>query len=206
MHTRETLRIETIAGLRDRNGHIDRLIVERTGSLEAYTAPVLIVADGHIMARVAEEWAVVDNLSGGRIGLAIASGWHPRDFVLRPENFAAHKKVTFESIDVLQRLWRGEAVAFPGPQGDPIEIRTLPRPIQPEGHLAMMAAVQPFLSGGISKTINLPEAASIEDIEWIYLRGWKLGLKALAVFRENSKGIQPVTTRCEIYDVHGCCD
>jgi ribonucleoside-diphosphate reductase alpha chain len=81
-----------------------------------------------------------------------------------------------------------------------------PHPIPPEGHLAMMAACQPFLSGGISKTINLPESATAEDIERIFLRGWELGLKALAVFRENSKGVQPVTTRCEIFDVHGCCD
>jgi len=81
-----------------------------------------------------------------------------------------------------------------------------PRPIAPDGHLKMMAACQPFLSGGISKTINLPESATPDEIEWIFLRGRELGLKALAVFRENSKGVQPVTTRCEIFDVHGCCD
>jgi ribonucleoside-diphosphate reductase alpha chain len=81
--------------------------------------------------------------------------------------------------------------------------------ISAEGHMNMMAAVQPFLSGGISKTINLPEDATVAEIEDLFLRGWKLGLKALAVFRENSKGVQPLGDKdphCVIYDAHGCCD
>ncbi|MHC4957809.1 MAG: vitamin B12-dependent ribonucleotide reductase [Planctomycetota bacterium] len=80
------------------------------------------------------------------------------------------------------------------------------RTIAAEGHLKMMAAAQPFLSGGISKTINLPESATPEDIERIYVEGWKLGLKAISVFRERSKGVQPVATKCVIFDAHGCCD
>jgi ribonucleoside-diphosphate reductase alpha chain len=66
------------------------------------------------------------------------------------------------------------------------------RAIAIEGHLAMMAAVQPFLSGGISKTVNLPRDATVEAIEALYLRAWKLGLKAIAVYRESSKATQPV--------------
>lgn len=63
------------------------------------------------------------------------------------------------------------------------------------GHLRMMAAVQPFLSGGISKTVNLPESASVGEIEAIYLEAWRLGLKAVAIYRDGSKGIAPVATR-----------
>src|ERR1022692_3109864 len=59
------------------------------------------------------------------------------------------------------------------------------RAISPMGHVRMMAAVQPGLSGAISKTVNLPESAQIEDIEQIYIEGWKLGLQALAVYRDN---------------------
>jgi ribonucleoside-diphosphate reductase alpha chain len=80
------------------------------------------------------------------------------------------------------------------------------RTIAADGHLQMMAAAQPFLSGGISKTINLPEDATPRDIERIYMDGWKLGLKAISVFREHSKGVQPVATKCVIFDAHGCCD
>ncbi len=61
----------------------------------------------------------------------------------------------------------------------------------------MMAAVQPFLSGAISKTCNVPNEATVEDIRDAYLEGWKLGLKALAIYRDGSKGSQPVSTKAE---------
>lgn len=67
------------------------------------------------------------------------------------------------------------------------------RAIQPMGHVRMMAAVQPFLSGAISKTVNLPESATVEEIADVYMQGWKLGLKALAVYRDNCKVGQPLS-------------
>jgi ribonucleoside-diphosphate reductase alpha chain len=67
------------------------------------------------------------------------------------------------------------------------------RAISPMGHVRMMAAVQPALSGAISKTVNLPETATIADIEKIYFEGWKLGLKALAIYRDNCKVGQPLS-------------
>jgi ribonucleoside-diphosphate reductase alpha chain len=67
------------------------------------------------------------------------------------------------------------------------------RSIAPMGHVRMMAAVQPFLSGAISKTVNMPEEATVEDVEKIYLEGWKLGLKALAIYRDNCKVGQPLS-------------
>ena len=67
------------------------------------------------------------------------------------------------------------------------------RSIAPMGHVRMMAAVQPFLSGAISKTVNMPEAATVEDVEEIYYQGWKLGLKALAIYRDNCKVGQPLS-------------
>ena len=67
------------------------------------------------------------------------------------------------------------------------------RAISPMGHVRMMAAVQPMLSGSISKTVNLPENATVEEIEKIYFEGWKLGLKALAVYRDNCKVGQPLS-------------
>jgi ribonucleoside-diphosphate reductase alpha chain len=67
------------------------------------------------------------------------------------------------------------------------------RAIRPMGHVRMMAACQPFLSGAISKTVNLPESATVEEIEDVYFQGWKLGLKALAVYRDNCKVGQPLS-------------
>ena len=63
-----------------------------------------------------------------------------------------------------------------------------------EGHVRMMGAVQPFLSGAISKTVNMPETASVEDIEHIHMLSWELGLKAVAIYRDNCKVGQPLST------------
>jgi ribonucleoside-diphosphate reductase alpha chain len=68
------------------------------------------------------------------------------------------------------------------------------RAIAPMGHIKMMAAAQPFLSGAISKTVNLPESTSVEDIAGVYTEGWKLGLKALAIYRDGSKTAQALKT------------
>jgi ribonucleoside-diphosphate reductase alpha chain len=67
------------------------------------------------------------------------------------------------------------------------------RVIAAMGHVRMMAAVQPFLSGAISKTVNMPETATVDDIERVYMDGWKLGLKALAIYRDNCKVGQPLS-------------
>jgi ribonucleoside-diphosphate reductase alpha chain len=67
------------------------------------------------------------------------------------------------------------------------------RSIAPMGHVRMMAACQPFLSGAISKTVNLPEEATIEEVEDVYFQGWKMGLKAIAIYRDNCKVGQPLS-------------
>ena len=68
------------------------------------------------------------------------------------------------------------------------------RSIAPLGHVRMMAAVQPFISGAISKTINMPEQATVEDIEQAYVEAWRLGLKAVAIYRDGCKKTQPLNT------------
>ena len=68
------------------------------------------------------------------------------------------------------------------------------RSIAPMGHVRMMAAVQPFISGAISKTVNMPENASVADVAEIYQQGWKMGLKALAIYRDGSKTAQALRT------------
>jgi ribonucleoside-diphosphate reductase alpha chain len=68
------------------------------------------------------------------------------------------------------------------------------RSIHHMGHIKMMAAAQPFISGAISKTVNMPETTTVEEIADAYMQGWKLGLKAVAIYRENSKRSQPLST------------
>ncbi|MET4129018.1 MupA/Atu3671 family FMN-dependent luciferase-like monooxygenase [Roseovarius sp. MBR-6] len=88
------------------------------------------VAPLHHPARIAEEWAVIDNLTNGRAGLAIASGWHPDDFILRPENAPPNNKpAMFDAIRDLRKLWKGEAVAYPRADGTMHAVVTQPRPV-----------------------------------------------------------------------------
>ncbi len=74
------------------------------------------------------------------------------------------------------------------------------RSIAPMGHVRMMAAVQPFLSGAISKTVNMPSEATVADVAEIYAQGWKMGLKALAIYRDNCKVGQPLSAKNEKAD------
>lgn len=90
------------------------------------------VATLHHPIRIAEDWALVDNLSHGRVGIAFAAGWHGRDFVLRPENFADRKAAMIDTMKKVHALWRGESLPFEGPDGKSHDIRTLPRPVQKE--------------------------------------------------------------------------
>ncbi len=102
------------------------------------------VAPLHHTARIAEEWAVIDNLTDGRAGLAIASGWQPDDFVLRPENTPPRNRdVMFEQMDQLRKLWRGEEVAFAKQDGSMHPVVTQPRPVSKELPLWVTTAGNP---------------------------------------------------------------
>jgi natural product biosynthesis luciferase-like monooxygenase protein len=89
-----------------------------------------IVVPLHNVIRIAEEWAVVDNLSGGRIALSFASGYHPGDFTLAPDNYQNRRDITLENIELFRRLWRGEPVSFRGVGGSEMPITILPKPVQ----------------------------------------------------------------------------
>ena len=96
-----------------------------------------VVLPLHDPLRVAEEWAVVDNLSGGRTGLAIASGWHPHDFAFFPERFADRRHFMYEGIETIQRLWSGKAIARRNGTGRVCAGASLPPTVAAEiAHLA----------------------------------------------------------------------
>jgi len=94
----------------------------------------------------------------------------------------------------------GHVVGAPGLREEHYEIFDCAvgkRSISPTGHVRMMAATQPMLSGAISKTVNVPESTTVDDIERIYLEGWRLGLKAIAIYRNNCKVGQPLSDAAE---------
>jgi len=82
--------------------------------------------------RITEEWSVIDNLSGGRVDLAFAQGWNPADFALIPEHYPQRLEKTYLGIEMVRRLWRGEAVPRVDGNGNAIQIQTYPRPLQCE--------------------------------------------------------------------------
>jgi natural product biosynthesis luciferase-like monooxygenase protein len=86
----------------------------------------------HSPIRVAEEWSVVDNLSRGRAGLAVATGFSPLDFSLRPEHWEDRRRITFDGVTTIRELWEGAPVYVKDGLGNPVEVELHPQPVQPE--------------------------------------------------------------------------
>ena len=101
------------------------------------------VAPLHHPVQVAEDWALVDNLSNGRAGMAIASGWQPNDFILRPDAFGPRKDIMLDAVTTMRRLWAGEALPFPGPDGKTVQVEIFPKPVQKPIPLWLTAAGNP---------------------------------------------------------------
>ncbi len=121
-----------------------------TGAAVAAVTETLAVRAGSVVsplhhpARIAEDWAVIDNLTNGRAGLALASGWQPDDFVLRPENTPPdNKKAVIENISQIRELWAGRPVAFPRKDGSTHDVVTQPRPVSKELPLWLTVAGNP---------------------------------------------------------------
>ncbi len=104
-----------------------------------------VVTPLHDPIRIVEEWSAVDNLSNGRVGLGVACGWVPNDFVIsgNQESFATRKDVFAQSIDTIGKLWSGESITVTNPHGETVDVTTLPRPIQTELPMWITAAVNP---------------------------------------------------------------
>ena len=104
-------------------------IATRTSRLRLHAGSVVLPL--HDPIRVAEEWSVVDNLSGGRAGMCFASGWHANDFALAPGVYGEHRKVMYERLETVRRLWSGEPIEATSGTGEPISVTLYPRPVQP---------------------------------------------------------------------------
>ncbi|GAA2460458.1 non-ribosomal peptide synthetase/type I polyketide synthase [Streptomyces macrosporus] len=103
-------------------------LAARTRNIRLHAGSVVLPL--HHPVRVAEEWSVVDNISGGRVGLCFAGGWHATDFALAPENFGRHREVLYERLQTVRTLWSGQPLTLPGGDGEPVGIRLHPRPVQ----------------------------------------------------------------------------
>jgi natural product biosynthesis luciferase-like monooxygenase protein len=97
----------------------------------------------HHPLRVVEDWAVVDNLSHGRAGFSVATGWHSADFVLAPDHYQDRRERAHADIPLLRRLWGGDAAEFPDGTGRGISVRPQPTPVQPELPLWLTSSGSP---------------------------------------------------------------
>lgn len=102
-----------------------------------------VVVPLHDPIRVVEEWSLVDNLSRGRVGLGLASGWFPDDFVLARDAYEQRRELLYERMDTIRRLWRGEAVSARNGVGDVVAVKAFPRPVQRELDVWVTAAANP---------------------------------------------------------------
>lgn len=112
-------------------------LAARTSRIRLHAGSVVLPL--HHPVRVAEEWSVVDNISGGRAGLCFASGWHATDFALAPQHFGRHREVMYEQLATVRRLWSGQPLTTTAGDGKPVDIRLHPSPVQ--RRLPMYAAV-----------------------------------------------------------------
>jgi natural product biosynthesis luciferase-like monooxygenase protein len=144
-----------------------------------------VVLPLHNPVRVAEEWAMVDQLSQGRVGISFAAGWHDRDFVFAPDNYTERKKIMMRDMETVRALWRGESIAQRSGSGKEVNIGIFPRPIQSELPVWLTA-------GGDSQTFRLAGEAGANLLT--HLLGQTLDeLKAkVAIYRssfvESGKG------------------
>ncbi|MEQ0559634.1 MupA/Atu3671 family FMN-dependent luciferase-like monooxygenase [Amycolatopsis sp. NEAU-NG30] len=109
-----------------------------------------VVAPLHHPLRIAEEWSVVDNISGGRVGVSFASGWHATDFALNPPAYADRRTEMYQRIEQVRTLWRGEAIEVADGAGTPVPVRSFPPPVQAELPIwvASVGDVETFRSAG----------------------------------------------------------
>lgn len=138
-----------------------------------------VVLPLHDPLRVAEEWSEVDNLSHGRVGISFASGWHDRDFVFAPQNYAERRKIMFREIETVRALWRGETIQRPCGTGGEVSVSIRPRPVQKELPVWVTAGGDPqtFRMAGEARANLLTHllGQSLEELEAkiaIYRKAW----------------------------------
>jgi natural product biosynthesis luciferase-like monooxygenase protein len=139
-----------------------------------------VVLPLHDPLRVAEEWALVDNLSGGRTGVSFASGWHANDFVLNPAAYQDRHEIMRRGIATVRRLWRGEALRLPGGAGGQVEVRIFPRPVQQELPIWVTAAGSPAtfrlageLGAGVLTHLLGQDAGDVAAKIQVYREAWR---------------------------------
>lgn len=143
------------------------VLAESTNNIRIRAGSVVMPL--HHPVRVAEEWAVVDNLSEGRVDLAFAVGWNPNDFVIAPGNYDDRERIMLEGIDCVKQLWRGEPYEADNGKGQPASVQVHPLPLQKELNMWMTCAgrIERFVEAGAAgyNIITALLFQKMEDLE-----------------------------------------
>lgn len=126
-----------------------------------------VVIPLHHPIRLAEEWSLVDNLSKGRAAISVATGWNRGDFTLAPAAYEQRREIAFRNLALIQRLWAGEEVAFPGVEGQAFPVTLLPKPLQPQLPIWVTVSSSPdtwVKAGEIGANILTGMMGSPEDL------------------------------------------
>jgi len=127
--------------------------------------------------RIAEDWSVVDNLSGGRAAISFASGWAPNDFVLAPHNYAKRREVMYEDIATVRALWRGESIRRLNGEGHYVDVGIMPRPVQRELPVWVTAAGSPT-------TFDRAGAIGANLLTHLLGQSWKVLADKVKIYRD----------------------
>ena len=136
-----------------------------------------VVGPLHDPLRIAEEWAVVDQLSAGRVGLALGSGWNAKDFVLAPTAYQDRAHITYEQIETLRSLWDGKSQRRPSGAGVDVDVVTYPRPIQPRLPLWLTASGRP-------ETFRKAGSSGVNVLTHLLSQGWEELEQKIKYYRE----------------------
>ncbi|MGC9542175.1 LLM class flavin-dependent oxidoreductase [Streptomyces sp. UG1] len=134
--------------------------------------------------RIAEEWSVVDNISGGRAAVSFASGWHPHDFVLNPPGYNSRQEDVIAAMKTVRQLWRGEPVTRVNGLGKEIPVRVYPPPVQREPPMWLTSA-------GSTDTFRLAGEMGAGVLTHLVKQGVDVLAENIAVYREAFR-----TTAC----------
>lgn len=161
-------------------------LIPQTHNIRFRTAGISLPL--HHPAEIVEWWAMNDILSSGRVDLGFGSGWNKQDFIYAPKNYDKRRQICTQTIPIIQQLWRGETISFPGPNEEMVQIAVFPRPLQPEVNIWLLVTQndEGFIYAG-RKNYNI--------FTMLYSNNLDVMQKKIALYRQARQevGLNPAT-------------
>ncbi|MGZ3457706.1 MAG: MupA/Atu3671 family FMN-dependent luciferase-like monooxygenase, partial [Archangium sp.] len=168
----------SFGGLYPQPGVISAALATHTRNLQLRAGSVVLPLHDPLL--VAEQWSVVDNLSQGRVGISVASGWHTHDFAYAPDNYKERRAILMRNLQTVRELWRGKRLERRGGDGETVEVGLRPRPVQRELPIWLTAASNPEtfrlageLGAGVLTNLMAHDLAELGPKVALYREAWR---------------------------------